>query len=131
MIFKDCMRPECFDRLITSVKTLCNFEEAEKTKVECTSSLALKLWFSLKKCIAILKGKALLEKDDALFQDQACLDALMVSEWNGCISYRCLSALQLVILGMNSTTDIAMQCWNTDWHFVCSSFQLKIKFVLL
>ena len=93
MSLQDYMKPEYFDRLIASVKTLCNLEESGKTKAVSTPSLALKLGFCLKKCIAILRGKALREKDDALLQDQTCLDTLMVSEWNERISHRCLSAL--------------------------------------
>ena len=93
MSLQDYMKPEYFDRLITSVKMLHNFEESGQTKAVCTPSLAMKLWFCLKMCIAILRGKALRQKDDALLQDQTCLDTLMVSEWNERISHRCLSPL--------------------------------------
>ena len=82
MTLQDYMKPEYFDMLITSVKTLCSFEESGKTKAVRTPSLALKLGFSLKKCITILIGKALREKDNALLQDQKYLEKLMVSEWN-------------------------------------------------
>ena len=93
MTLQDYMKPEYFDRLITSVKTLCSSEESGKTKEVCTPSLALKLGFSLKKCITILIGKTLREKDNALLQDQKYLEKLMVSEWIECISHHSLSTL--------------------------------------
>ena len=93
MTLQDYMKPEYFDRLITSVKTLCSFEESGKTKAVGTPSLALKLGFSLKKCIAILTGKALREKDRALLSDQTYLEKLMDSEWNERISHHSLSTL--------------------------------------
>ena len=93
MTLQDYMKPEYFDRLISSVKALCSFEESGNKKAVCIPSLALKLWFSLKKCITILIGKALREKDDALLEDQNYLEKLMASEWNERISRHSLSTL--------------------------------------
>ena len=45
-------------------------------------SLALKLGHSIRKCAAVLTGKAIRQKDNDLLPDQQNLEKLMASEWN-------------------------------------------------
>ena len=66
MTLKDFMKPQYFDKIIISVKNVCGFEESGKTKTVGVPSLALKLGYSLKKCMATLTGQTLREKDNTL-----------------------------------------------------------------
>ena len=93
MTLKDFMKPQYFDKIIISVKNMCGFEESGKTKTVGVPSLALKLGYSLKKCMAILTGQALREKDNTLLTDQQNLEKLMDSEWNDRISHHSLTTL--------------------------------------
>ena len=56
--------------------------------------MALKLGHSLRKCAAILTGKALRQKDNVLLTDQQNLWKLIAFEWNDRTSHHSLSALQ-------------------------------------
>ena len=89
---KDFLKPEYFDHIVASVKTLCNFEESSAKSVRITS-LALKLGHAINKCITIQRGKALREKDQVLLQDMDNLEKLMGSEWSDSISYHSLGTL--------------------------------------
>ena len=75
---KDFLKPEYFDHIVASVKTLCNFEESSAKSVGIPS-LALKLGHAINKCITIQRGKALREKDQVLLQDMDNLEKLMGS----------------------------------------------------
>ena len=75
---KDFLKPEYFDHIVASVKTLCNFEESSAKSVRITF-LALKLGHAISKCITIQRGKALREKDQVLLQDMDNLEKLMGS----------------------------------------------------
>ncbi|KAL9977833.1 hypothetical protein ACROYT_G015285 [Oculina patagonica] len=87
----DLMAKGYFDEIISSVKSLCSFDELGKTRSVGVHSFKLKLGYSLKKCIAILTSKALREKDDDLLSDQKHLEKLMDSEWNDRISHHSLA----------------------------------------
>ena len=63
------MKPEHFDLIIASVKSVCSFEQSGKTSAIGIPSLALKLGHSITKCAAILTGKALRQKDNVLLTD--------------------------------------------------------------
>ena len=89
---KDFLKPEYFDHIVASVKTLCNFEESSAKSVGIPS-LALKLGHAINKCITIQRGKALREKDQVLLQDMDNLEKLMGSEWSDSISYHSLGTL--------------------------------------
>ena len=89
---KDFLKPEYFDHIVASVKTLCNFEESSAKSVGIPS-LALKLGHAINKCITIQRGKALREKDQVLLQDMDNLEKLMGSEWSDTISYHSLGTL--------------------------------------
>ncbi len=88
---KDLMTPVYFDGIIFSVKRLCSFDELGNTRSVGVLSLALKLGYSVKKCIAILTGEAQREKDDDLLSDQQNLEKVMDSEWNDRISHPLLA----------------------------------------
>ena len=94
MGLEDFMKPEHFDLIIASVKSLCSFDQSGKTSTVGIPSLALKLGHSLRKCTAILMGKALRQKDNILLTDQQNLEKLIASEWNERISHPSLSMLQ-------------------------------------
>lgn len=53
MTLKDFIKPQYFDKIIISVKNVCGFEESGKTKIVGVPSLAVKLGYSLEKCMAI------------------------------------------------------------------------------
>ena len=81
---KDFLKPEYFDHIVASVKTLCNFEESSAKSVGIPS-LALKLGHAINKCITIQRGKALREKDQVLLQDMDNLECLW--DLNGVIAF--------------------------------------------
>ena len=87
------MKPEHFDLIIASVTLLCSFDQSGKTSGVGVPSLALKLGHSLRKCAAILNGKALRQKDNVL-TNQRNIEKLIASEWNKCISHHSLPMLQ-------------------------------------
>ena len=89
---KDFLKPEYFDHIVASVKTLCNFEQSSAKSVGIPS-LALKLGHAINKCITIQRGKALREKDQVLLEDMDNLEKLMGSEWSDSISYHSLGTL--------------------------------------
>ena len=89
---KDALKPECFDHIIASVKSLCSFDNSSTQSVG-TPSLALKLGHAIKKCIAIQRGKALRTKDETLLQEQDNLQKLMESEWGDKVSSHSLTTL--------------------------------------
>ena len=53
--------PEYFDKIITSIKTVCSLDQSGETETVGVCSLALKLGYSLKKCMAIFTGKLALK----------------------------------------------------------------------
>ena len=73
------MKPEHFDLIIASVKSVCSFDQSGKTSAIGIPSLALKLGHSIRKCAAILTGKALRQKDNVLLTDQQNLEKLIAS----------------------------------------------------
>lgn len=86
------LKPENFDLVIMAVKSLCEFEPQKPDEVK-TPSLALKIGHALTRCLKILKGKALREKDDELLKDCANFLALVESEWGDKISSFSLATL--------------------------------------
>jgi len=87
------MKPEHFGLIIASIKSLSSYDQSGKTSTVGISSLALMLGHSLRKCAAILTGKALRWKDNILLTEQN-LEKLIASERNERISHRSFSMLQ-------------------------------------
>lgn len=85
--------PSKFDVIVQCVKELCQFEEKNGEKVVGTPSLALKLGHALKKCIYIVRGKALRSKDKAVLEDVEHFEKLMDAEWNTSISHHSIATL--------------------------------------
>ena len=55
--------------------------------------LALTIVYALKKCVGIVRAKALREKDKALAEDIENFEKLMEVEWNYHISHHSMAAL--------------------------------------
>ena len=83
--------PENFDDVVSAVRNLCRFEEGATRKKVGIPSLALKLGYSIKKCLYILKGQAL--RTNASIQKQDNFLQLMEAEWNSSVSYHSLGEL--------------------------------------
>lgn len=88
---KKFLTPENFDEVVAAVRSLCRFEEKATRKTVGIPSLALKLGYSLKKCLYILKGQALRNKLST--QNQEYFLQLMEAEWNSSVSYHSLGEL--------------------------------------
>ena len=93
IILEEEMRPAEFHLIIASVKSVCSFDQSGKTSAIGIPSLAMKLGHSLRKCAAILTGKALRQNDNVFLTDQQNLGKLIALEWNERISHHSLSAL--------------------------------------
>ena len=87
------MKAEHFGLIIASIKSLSSFDQSGKTGTVGISSLTLMLGHSLRKCAAILTGKALRWKHNILLTEQN-LEKLIASERNEHISHRSFSMLQ-------------------------------------
>ena len=61
---EEYLKPERFDHVVAAVKSLCSFEDKSGKNRVGTPSLALKLGHSLKKCVYIIWGKAVLRRKD-------------------------------------------------------------------
>ena len=73
---------ERFDHVVAAVKSLCSFEDKSGENRFGTPSLALKLGHSLKKCVYIIWGKAVLSsKGKDREEDAVDLEKLFEREW--------------------------------------------------
>ncbi|XP_068758091.1 uncharacterized protein [Montipora capricornis] len=87
------LRPDKFDVLVQCVMQISKFEVKRAEKEVGTPSLALHIGYSLKKCVGIVRGKALREKDKGLLEDVEHFEKLMEAEWNFRISHHSITTL--------------------------------------
>ncbi|KAK3745627.1 hypothetical protein QZH41_011480, partial [Actinostola sp. cb2023] len=76
-------KPVAFDAVVCAVNSLCIG----------IPSLALRLGHSIKKCIYVLKGQALRNKDTSIVEEVGYFEQLMTNEWNNKVSYHSLAEL--------------------------------------
>ena len=91
----DFIKPSKFDVVIEAVKKLCNFETKDGQQDVRTPSLALKIGHLLKKCVNVVRGQALREKDKDSQEDTDSFEKLIDQEWSHRISHHSLSILSL------------------------------------
>lgn len=88
------LKPIYFDNLISAVKAICHVEYRIKTRPQfSTPSLALKVGYSLKKCIAIQKGIYLRSENVQAVETLNSFLSLMDLEWSSKISSSALATL--------------------------------------
>lgn len=87
------LRPDKFDVVVQCVMDISKFDVKMGEKQVGTPSLALHVGHSLKKCVGIVRGKALREKDKGLLEDVEHFEKLMEAEWNYRISHHSLTTL--------------------------------------
>ena len=85
--------PEKFDVVVKCVMDLSNFDVKMGESRVGTPSLALHIGYALKKCLGIVRGKALREKNRGLLEDVENFEKLMEAEWNYRISRHSLTTL--------------------------------------
>ena len=85
--------PEKFDVVVQCVMDISNFEVKMGESQVGTPSLALHIGYALKKCVGIVRGKALREKDRGLLEDIEHFEKLMEAEWNYRISHHSMTTL--------------------------------------
>ena len=78
------LRPDKFDVVVQCVMDISKFDVKMGESRVGTPSLALHVGYSLKKCVGIVRGKALREKDRGLLEDV---------EWNYRISHHSMTTL--------------------------------------
>ena len=89
----DFIRPDKFDVVIEAVKEMCKFQVNSGKQDVGTPSLALKVGHSLKKCVQIVRGRALRDKDKSLLEDAENFEKLLQTEWSDRISHHSLTTL--------------------------------------
>jgi len=85
--------PAKFDVLVQTLMKILKFDVKRGEKEVGTPSLALHVGHSLKKCVGIVRGKALREKDKGLLEDAEHFEKLMEAEWNYRISHHSMTTL--------------------------------------
>lgn len=90
------IKPDKFDVVVSAVKNISKFHFKEGIQNVATPSLSLKLGHSLKKCVHILRGKALRRKDKDLQENADNFEKLIESEWSHRVSHHSLSALSTI-----------------------------------
>ena len=75
--FSTLSNPCKFDVVIEAVKKLCNFETKDDQQDVRTPSLALKIGHLLKKCVNVVRGQALREKDKDSQEDTDSFEKLI------------------------------------------------------
>ena len=85
--------PEKFDVVVECVMDISNFKVKMGESQVGTPSLALHIGYALKKCVGIVRGKALREKDRGLLEDIEHFEKLMEAEWNYRISHHSMTTL--------------------------------------
>ena len=83
------LRPDKFDVIVQCVMDISKMGESRVG----TPSLALHIGYSLKKCIGIVHGKTLCEKDRGLLEDVEHFEKLMEAEWYYRISHHSMTTL--------------------------------------
>lgn len=89
----DFVKPDKFDVVVEAVKTLCNFHATDGGQEVEIPSLALKIGYSLKKCVNIIRGRALRKKNKDLLEDADNFEKLLDAEWSYRISHHSLNTL--------------------------------------
>lgn len=89
----DFIKPAKFDVVIRAVKSLSKFQIEEGVQRVATPSLSLKVGYSLKRCVSILRGKAFRTKDKDLQEDTDNFEKLLDSEWSHRISHHSLNTM--------------------------------------
>ena len=87
------LRPDKFDIVVQCVMNIAKFDVKMGESRVGTPSLALHIGYSLKKCIGIVRGKALREKDRSLLEDVEHFEKLMEAEWNYRNSHHSMTTL--------------------------------------
>ena len=87
------LRPDKFDVVVQCVMDISKFDVKMGESRVGTPSLALHIGYSLKKCVGIVRGKALREKDRGLLEDVEHFEKLMEAEWNYRISHHSMTTL--------------------------------------
>ena len=91
---EEYLKPERFDHVVAAVKSLCSFEDKSGKNRFGTPSLALKLGHSLKKCVYIIWGKAVLRsKNKDRDEDAVDLEKLFERDGGGRVSHQSLTTL--------------------------------------
>ena len=85
--------PSKFDANVKCVKQIPKFDVKRGEKKVGTPSLALHIGHSLKKCVAVVCGKALREKDKGVLEDVEHFEKLMEAEWNYHVSHHSVTTL--------------------------------------
>ena len=88
--------PDKFDDVVHSVMKISNFDVKRGEKEVATPSLALHISHSLKKCIGIVRVKALRLKDKSLLEDVEHFEKLMKAERNDHITISLIYSLSQV-----------------------------------
>nr|CAI5842379.1 unnamed protein product [Callosobruchus analis] len=93
---KNWLKPQHFDDIIESIKSLCKFETSNISRPGFSiPSLALKLGHALRKCVAIEKGFSIRKVDVAGVQMLTSFLSLMDLEWSVRISSNALNTLHV------------------------------------
>ncbi|KAK4872985.1 hypothetical protein RN001_015014 [Aquatica leii] len=88
------LNPAGFDIIVSAVKKLCKVECMRKARPTYTTpSLALKIGYHLRKCIAISKAQCLRREDTNAIQTLNNFQSLMDMEWTSKISSNALRTL--------------------------------------
>ncbi|KAK4884529.1 hypothetical protein RN001_000800 [Aquatica leii] len=88
------LNPAGFDIIVSAVKNLCKVECMRKARPTYTTpSLALKIGYHLRKCIAISKAQCLRREDTNAIQTLNNFQSLMDMEWTSKISSNALRTL--------------------------------------
>ncbi|XP_020601654.1 uncharacterized protein LOC110040732 isoform X3 [Orbicella faveolata] len=87
------LRPDKFDVVVQCVMDISKFDVKMGESRVGTPSLALHFGYSLKKCVGIVRGKALREKDRGLLEDVEHFEKLIEAEWNYRISHHSMTTL--------------------------------------
>lgn len=90
----DWLIPKYFDHIVTAVRNICHATFSTKTRPKFDiPSLALKLGYSLRKCISIQKGVCLRKEDLNTVKTLNALLSIMDLEWSIKISSSALASL--------------------------------------
>lgn len=89
----DFLKPELFDLVVSGVMKLAQKTEGSNGSEYGVPSLSLKLGHSLKKCILILRGMALRQRDSSLGEQCKLYLELHESEWSDKVSSHALSTM--------------------------------------
>lgn len=85
--------PNMFDKVVIAVKALCDFAVRDGKQNVGTPSLALKIGYGLKKCVNVVVGRALRNKDEMSERAADNFRRLLESEWSSRISHHSLTTL--------------------------------------